>query len=52
VNYREGGKYLGFRRGFVTADAISVEPPENDVSHRVFELNFKRMGCDRVAPPS
>ena len=47
VNYREAGKYLGFRRAFVTADVISVEPPENEVSHRVFELNFKRMGCDK-----
>jgi uncharacterized Zn finger protein (UPF0148 family) len=44
VHYKEGGKY---RRAFVTADVISVEPPENEVSHRVFELNFKRMGCDK-----
>ncbi|HEV2040531.1 MAG TPA: hypothetical protein VGT81_10870 [Casimicrobiaceae bacterium] len=50
VNYREAGKYLGFRRAYVTADVIWVEPPENEVSHRVFELNFKRMGCDK--PPS
>lgn len=50
VNYKEGGQYLGFRRAYVTADAIWVEPPENEVSHRVFELNFKRMGCDK--PPS
>ena len=47
VNYKEAGKYLGFRRAFVTGDVISVEPPENEVSHRVFELNFKRMGCDK-----
>jgi hypothetical protein len=50
VNYKEDGKYVGFRRAYVTADAIWVEPPENEVSHRVFELNFKRMGCDK--PPS
>jgi hypothetical protein len=50
VNYKEAGKYLGFRRAYVTADVIWVEPPENEVSHRVFELNFKRMGCDK--PPS
>lgn len=49
VNYKEDGKYLGFRRAYVTADAIWVEPPENEVSHRVFELNFKRMGCDKPA---
>ena len=47
VNYKEAGRYLGFRRAFVTGDVISVEPPENEVSHRVFELNFKRMGCDK-----
>ena len=52
VNYREAGKYLGFRRAYVTADVIWVEPSEDDVSHRVFELNFKRMGCDSVQPPS
>jgi hypothetical protein len=50
VNYKEAGKYLGFRRAYVTADVIWVEPSEDDVSHRVFELNFKRMGCDK--PPS
>ena len=50
VNYREAGKYLGFRRAYVTADVIWVEPSKDDVSHRVFELNFKRMGCDK--PPS
>ena len=53
VNYREGGKYLGFRRAYVTPDVIWVEPAEDDVTHRVFDLNFKRMGCDRTAttPP-
>ncbi len=50
VNYKEAGKYLGFRRAYVTADVIWVEPSEQDVSHRVFELNFKRIGCDK--PPS
>jgi hypothetical protein len=52
VNYREAGKYLGFRRAYVTADVIWVEPAQEDPSHQVFELNFKRMGCDRVEPPS
>jgi hypothetical protein len=52
VNYQEAGKYLGYRRAYVTADAIWVEPADDNVSHRVFELNFKRMGCDRAKPPS
>jgi hypothetical protein len=51
VNYKEDGKYLGFRRAYVTADMVLVEPPENEVSHRAFELNLTRIGCDRVAPP-
>jgi hypothetical protein len=50
VNYKEAGKYLGFRRAYVTADVIWVEPAEDDVTRRVFELNLKRMGCDRVEP--
>ena len=50
VNYKEAGQYLGFRRAYVTADVIWVEPPEKEVSHRVFELNFKRMGCDKPPP--
>ncbi len=50
VNYKEAGKYLGFRRAYVTADVIWVEPPQDEASHRVFELNFKNMGCDK--PPS
>jgi hypothetical protein len=45
VNYREGGKYLGFRRAFATPDVTWVEPPPDDVSLRVFLLNFERMGC-------
>jgi hypothetical protein len=51
VNYKEAGKDLGFRRAYVTADVIRVEPAEGDVTRRVFELNLKRMGCDRVEPP-
>jgi len=51
VNYQEGGKFLGYRRAYVTADVTWVEPAENDVTHRVFELNFKRVGCDRAGPP-
>ena len=50
VNYKEAGKYLGFRRAYVTADVIWVEPPQDEATHRVFELNFKNMGCDK--PPS
>lgn len=46
VNYKEGGKYLGFRQAYVTPDVIWVEPAADDVSHRVFELNVKRAGCD------
>jgi apolipoprotein N-acyltransferase len=53
VNYREAGKYQGYRRAYVTPDVIWVEPAEDDVTHRVFELNLKRMGCDQPAdtPP-
>jgi hypothetical protein len=51
VNYQEAGKYLGFRRAYVTADVIWVEPAQDDATHRVFELNVKRMGCDSVQPP-
>ena len=51
VNYPEAGKYLGYRRAYVTADAMSIEPAEGDVTRRVFDLNFKRMGCDRAGPP-
>jgi len=47
VNYKEAGKYLGYRRAYVTPDVIWVEPAEDDVTHRVFELNLKRMGCDQ-----
>ena len=51
VNYPEAGKYLGYRRAYVTADATSIEPAEGDVTRRVFDLNFQRMGCDRAGPP-
>jgi hypothetical protein len=51
VNYPEAGKYLGYRRAYVTADATSIEPAKGDVTRRVFDLNFKRMGCDRAGPP-
>jgi hypothetical protein len=51
VNYKESGKYLGFRRAYVTPNVIWVEPSPDDVSHRVFELNLKQMGCDQPAAP-
>ena len=51
VNYREGGKYLGFRRAFATPDVTWVEPNPDEVSHRVFMLNLERMGCN-AAPTS
>ena len=46
VNYQEGGKYVGFRRAFATPDVTWVEPRPEDVSHRVFEVNLNKMGCD------
>jgi hypothetical protein len=49
---KEAGKDPGFRRAYVTADVIGVEPAEGEVTRRMFELNLKRMGCDRVEPPS
>jgi hypothetical protein len=45
VNYRENGKYLGFRRAFATPDVTWVEPNPDEVSHRVFMLNFERLHC-------
>ena len=51
VNYKEAGKYLGFRRAYVTPDVIWVEPAEDDATRRVFELNLKQVGCDRAEPP-
>ncbi len=47
VNYTDSGKYVGFRRAFVTADVIWVEPAPDDPTHRVFEQNLKRAGCDQ-----
>jgi apolipoprotein N-acyltransferase len=49
VNYKDGGKYLGFRRALVTPDVIWVEPPADDATHRAFEMNLKQFGCDQ--PP-
>lgn len=45
VNYREGGKYVGYRLAFATPDVTWVEPHPDDVAHRVFMLNFQRLGC-------
>jgi hypothetical protein len=45
VNYTVDGKYVGYRKAFITPDATWVEPSMDDVSHRVFELKMERMGC-------
>jgi len=45
VNYKDNGKYLGFRQAIVAPGVIWVEPAVDDVSHRVFDLNYKRFGC-------
>jgi hypothetical protein len=45
VNYTIDGKYVGFRKAFITPDATWVEPSMDDVSHRLFELKMERMGC-------
>jgi len=45
VNYTIDGKYVGYRKAFITPDATWVEPSPDDVSHRVFELKMERMGC-------
>jgi hypothetical protein len=45
VNYIDTGKYLGYRQAFVAPGVIWVEPAVDDVSHRVFDLNYKRFGC-------
>jgi hypothetical protein len=52
VNYKQDGNYVGFRRAYVTVDAVSVEPAAEEVTHRVFDLNFKRIGCDSPAARS
>jgi hypothetical protein len=49
VNYREAGKYLGFRRAFATPDVTWVEPSPDEISHRVFMLNFERLKCGSAA---
>ncbi|MEP6942518.1 MAG: hypothetical protein ABI981_06260 [Betaproteobacteria bacterium] len=50
VNYREKGTYLGFRKAYITPDITWVEPAADDVTHRVFELNLEKIGCN--APPA
>jgi len=45
VNYKDSGKYLGFRQAFVAPGVIWVEPAVDDVSHRVFDLNYQKLGC-------
>jgi hypothetical protein len=44
INYVEDGKYVGFRRAFVGQGAMWIDHPD-DVAHRVFELNMRRIGC-------
>lgn len=46
VSFSEGGKNVGFRRAFSTPEVTWVEPNANDVSHRVFELNLEKFGCN------
>ncbi len=46
VNYREGTKFVGFRRAFSTPEVTWVEPSPDDVSHRVFVLNLEKFGCN------
>ena len=45
VNYKDKGNYLGFRQAVVAPGVIWVEPAVDDVSHRVFDLNYQRFGC-------
>jgi hypothetical protein len=52
VNYKEDGKYVGFRRAFVTPAAIWVEPAAEEATHRMFEMNFKRIGSAGATAPS
>jgi hypothetical protein len=49
VSYREGTKNVGFRRAFSTPEVTWVEPSPDDVSHRVFELNLQKFGCNAGA---
>jgi hypothetical protein len=48
VNYREDGKYVGFRKAYVTSDVTWVEPNPDDAAHREFELNLQKMGCNAL----
>ncbi len=50
VNYQDSGKYLGFRQAFVAPGVIWVEPAVDDVSHRVFDLNYQKVGCASTSP--
>jgi hypothetical protein len=50
VNYKDSGKYLGFRQAFVAPGVIWVEPAVDDVSHRVFDLNYQKLGCASAGP--
>ena len=45
VNYMDAGKYLGFRQAFVAPGEIWVEPAPDELSHRVFDLNYLKLGC-------
>ncbi len=49
VNYRQDGKYLGFRKAYVTSEVTWVEPNPDDASHRQFELKLQKMGCNVLA---
>lgn len=50
INTRENGKYVGFRKVYVTPETTEVEPDPNELSHRIFELNFEKVGCNAVPP--
>ena len=50
VNYKDAGKYLGFRQAFVAPGVIWVEPAPDDLSHRVFDINYKKLGCANQGP--
>ena len=50
VNYKDAGKFVGFRQAFVAPGVIWVEPAADDLSHRVFDLNYKKLGCANPGP--
>ncbi|MEO8738710.1 MAG: hypothetical protein ABI537_03290 [Casimicrobiaceae bacterium] len=50
VNYKDAEKYLGFRQAFVGPGVIWVEPAPDDLSHRVFDLNYQKLGCANQGP--